>query len=65
MDSLQQGIHEALGLEGHQVFSLFAYADELDGNLQGIGDGDDDAALGSAIQLGQGDGGNASNLLRL
>ena len=49
---LQQCVYKAFGFEGHQVVCLFAYANELHGDLQSVGNGDDDAALGGAVQLG-------------
>ena len=35
------------------------------GQLQGLGDGDDDAPLGGAVQLGEHDAGDAGALLEL
>src|SRR5690625_341776 len=51
----EQGLDELLGDEGPQVIDLFADADKANGQPQLLADGKDDAALGGAIELGQGD----------
>jgi len=54
-DFLEQGVDEGVGLEQGQVFGLFADADVLDRQADLLADGDDDAALGGAVELGQDD----------
>ena len=56
------------GRERDQVVDAFADADVADRQLQVVGDGDGDAALGRAIELGEhdaGDAGDAHELARL
>ena len=52
----QEGVDEDLGVEGGEVFGLLARADEAHGHVQLSGDGEDDAALAGAVELGQADG---------
>ena len=44
-------------LEGHQVVDALPHADELHRYAQFLGDGNDDTALGRAVQLGADDTG--------
>ena len=62
---LDQRFHKIAGLKGHQVIGLLAYTHEFHRDLQRIRHSNHDAALGRAIQLGQGDGGDTGDLLKL
>ena len=52
-------------MEGHEIVDALAHADIFDRDLQAVRHGDHDAALGSTVQLGQNDAGNAGDLLEL
>jgi methionine synthase I (cobalamin-dependent) len=49
-------------VELQQVGHLLAYADEADGQVEFLGDGHGDAALGRAVELGEHDAGDAGGL---
>ena len=49
----EEGIDEFHGVEDLQVLGLFAHADEADGDVEFLGDADDHAAAGRAVQLGE------------
>ena len=51
--SAENGVHELLGVEGLEVVQLLAEADVVHRQAQLIADGDGDAALGGAVQLGE------------
>src|SRR3954471_7707853 len=53
--SHDDGVDEGLGVEGSEVVRTLAEADELDRHAELALDGDDDAALGRAVELGQHD----------
>ena len=55
----EERFDEFFGVEGQQVFDLFADADVADGQVQLARDGDHDAALGGAVELGEHDAGDA------
>src|SRR5579885_2933506 len=56
----EEGFGVGVGVEGDEVVDLLAGADEADGEAEFAGDGDDDAALGGAIELGEDDAGDAN-----
>ena len=56
---VEEGVDIGLRVEGHQVVDLFAGADEADRQIQFARDGDDDAALRGAVELGEHDAGDA------
>ena len=56
---VEQRIGVGLGVEGNEVVDLFAGADKTDGEAEFARDGDDDAAFGGAIELGENDAGDA------
>ena len=56
-------VDEGVGVEGFDVFGGFTHADELDGDVEGVLDGDDDAAFGGAVELGEKDAGHVDGLL--
>ena len=56
---VEEGVDEGAAVEGEDVFDLFADADVEDGELEFGGDGEDDAALGGAVELGEDDAGDA------
>src|SRR3954470_4238614 len=58
----EQRVDERLGLEGCEVVGTFAQPDQLDRDSQLALDGDDDAALGGAVELGQHDAGDVDDL---
>src|SRR4051812_11523944 len=58
----EQRVDERLGLEGGEVVGTFAQPDQLDRDSQLALDGDDDAALGGAVELGQHDAGDVDDL---
>lgn len=49
----EKGLDEGFGVEGLDVLRFFADADELDGDVGLVADGDDDAAFGGAIEFGE------------
>ena len=53
------------GVKGLEVVDALAYAGVLHGHAQLLGDGDGNAALGGAVQLGKDDAGDTSGLLKL
>src|SRR3989475_9194755 len=57
--SVEERIHKRLRVKGHQVLYLFSNADETNGQAKLAHDGDDDAALGRAVELGEHDAGDA------
>ena len=59
------GLDELVGHEGGQVVGLFADADVFDRQADLLADGDDDAALGRAVELGQDDAGAVDGLGKL
>src|SRR5665647_105160 len=61
----EDGPREDVGLEGAQVLELLAHADQLDRDPQRLMDGDDDAALGGAVQFGEHDAADVHRLLEL
>ena len=64
----EQRIHKGLPVEDLQVVYAFTDTDVLDRDLELVGDADDDAALGGAVELGQREGvdlGGSSELLGL
>src|SRR6266545_1882985 len=52
---LEEGVHEAVGVELLEVLELLAHAHELDGDVELVVDGDHYASLGGAVQLGEDD----------
>ena len=52
----------ASGENSSRSVHLFADADEADGQIHLLGDGDGDAALGGAVELGEDDAGDAGGL---
>lgn len=50
---VQQRVHECFRVKRRQVVRAFTQADELDGNAELLLDSDHDAALCSAVELGQ------------
>ena len=61
----EQGGDELVGVEGAQVVDALADADVADRQLQPFGDGEQDAALGGAVELGDDDAGEAHRLVEL
>ena len=59
----EQGGHERVGVERQEVADLLADADEADGHLERVLDGEDDAALGGRVELGQDDPGQPDRLV--
>jgi len=55
---VEQRVNEAGWVEGEDVFHLFTYADVEHWQAEFAGDGDDDAAFGGAVQLGEDDAGD-------
>ena len=49
----EKTIHKGLAVEDLQVVDAFADADIFDRNLELVGDADDHATLGGAVELGQ------------
>jgi len=45
-------------VEDLEVVNLFSHSDVPDGDFEFVGDGEDDAAFGCAIELGEGEGGD-------
>jgi len=54
----EHGLDELLGVEGFDVLVGLAQPDELDREVDLVADGDDDPALGRAVELGQEDSGH-------
>src|SRR5579862_557254 len=52
---VEEGVDIGLWVEGDEVVDLFTGADETDWEIQFVGDGDDDAALGGAVEFGEHD----------
>src|SRR5258708_36845273 len=57
--SVDQGVDEGFAVEGDEVVDLFADAGVDDGEFELGGDGEDDAAFGGAVELGEDDAGDA------
>ncbi len=51
----EEGFDEFFGVEGFDVVGGFADADEFDGDVELVADGDDDAAFGGAVEFGEED----------
>ena len=60
---LNQRLGKFLGIEGLQIVDALAHAGVFHGDTQLLGDGDGDAALGGAVQLGEDDAGDTRRLL--
>ena len=60
--SVDDGVDEALGVEGREVVRTLPQTDELDRDTELALDRDDDAALGGAVELGEDDAGDADDL---
>jgi len=56
--SVEEGVDEAGAVEGDDVFEFFADACVDDWEFEFGGDGQDDAAFGCAVQLGEDDAGD-------
>lgn len=61
-DSGEESIDELLGIERSEIFWLLARTDEADRDLKLVGDGEDDAALGCAIELRETEGRDGNDL---
>src|SRR5437763_3409625 len=61
----EERVDELLGIELDQVSGRLAHTDELDGDSQLLLDGQDDPALGRAVELGQDDPGHVDRLAEL
>src|SRR5580692_2898906 len=59
---VEEGIDEGNGVEGDKVFELFSDADEVHWQAKYVGDGDDDATLGGAVEFSEHDAGDAGGL---
>src|SRR6202044_3403466 len=59
---VEQGVDEGGGVEGDDVLELFADAGVADREAELVGDGDDDAAFGAAVELGEDDTGDVGGL---
>ena len=55
---LEEGVDEGAAVEGDDVFEFFADAGVDDGESEFRGDGEDDAALGGAVEFGEDDAGD-------
>src|SRR5580692_1031371 len=55
---VEQRVGVGLSVEGNEVVDLFAGADETNGQAKFARDGNDDAAFGGAIELGENDAGD-------
>ena len=51
----EEAFDEGFGVEGGEVVGLFAGADEEDGEVEFVGDGEDYAAFGGTVHLGKQD----------
>ena len=60
--SVEQGVDELVGVEGDEVADGLAEADELDRDAELGLDGEDDAALGRAVELGEHHAGDVGGL---
>src|SRR5262245_53301918 len=49
----EQRLDKGIGVKGLEVVQGFADADELDREVHDLADGDDNAPLGGAVELGQ------------
>src|SRR6266850_3688027 len=58
----KQRLDETHGIEGFDVLRFFAEANEFDRDIELLADGDDHAAFGGAIQLGEDDAGDVDGL---
>ena len=56
---VEEGVDEGFAVEGEDVFEFFADAGVDDGEFELGGDGEDDAAFGGAVELGEDDAGDA------
>ncbi len=61
-DLQKQRLDKGIGVKRLKVVQSFADADEFDRQVHGLADGDDDASLGGAIELGQDHAGAADAL---
>ena len=61
----QDGLEERRAVEVDQIVDTLADADELDRNAETGRDGDDDTALGGAVELGEDDAGQLGRLVEL
>src|SRR3989442_5381030 len=52
---IEEGVDEGAAVEGNDVFEFFADAGVDDREFEFGGDGEDDAALGGAVELGEDD----------
>jgi hypothetical protein len=59
--AVEQRVDETVAFEQGQVLWLLAQAHVLDGQMELLADGDHDAALGRAVQLGQDDAGTTGS----
>ena len=59
---LKDGFDILARVEGQEILNLFADADELNRQAEFAGDGDDDATLGGAVELGENNAGRAGAL---
>ena len=60
--SQKQRLDKGIGVEWLEVVEGLADADEFDGQVDRLADGDDDAPLGGAVELGQDHAGAADAL---
>src|SRR5262249_30064914 len=58
----QQRSGKVVRVERPQILELLADSDQLDGNAELVGDGQRDAALGRAVELGEDDSGDPDGL---
>ena len=56
---VEERVDVGFGVERNQIVDLFAGADETNGEAEFARDGDDDAAFGGAVELGEDDAGDA------
>src|SRR6185295_19668264 len=56
---------EGARVEFAEILGLFTHADVADRNAELARDGDDDAALGRAVELGEREAGDADGLVKL
>ena len=59
----EEGVDERLGIERDEVTDLLTHANKADGHVQGVFDGEHDAALGGRVELGEDDPGQADRLV--
>src|SRR5580698_324027 len=63
--SVEKRIDVSFGVERNEIVDLLAGADEANGHAELAGDGNDDAALRGAVELGQNDAGDADRRCEL